>query len=88
MSRPTKLTRNGHLALACAVPAAVFLAASLAGSGGWQPVHTWLTAAVAVFAGSAMCCYTLASATTARGESPRVSHPVSHPRPYAVEQAK
>jgi hypothetical protein len=82
--RARSLNVRGNIALAAALALAGFLALATTGSGGgWTRLHTWLAAAVAGTALTAVTCYALAwrrSATDSpQGESPPVSHPTDTP---------
>lgn len=78
--RTRALNARGNVALAAAVAFAGYLSTNYAGTGGWTGLHTWLAAALAATALTALACYALAwRIGSPRGESPQVSHPTLTP---------
>ncbi|MEU4640809.1 hypothetical protein [Micromonospora sp. NPDC023814] len=78
--RAAALNVRGNVALVAAVAFGCYLGVNYAGAGGWTALHTWLAAALATAALTALTCYALAwRFGSPRGESPRVSHPTGTP---------
>lgn len=87
--RVAALNVRGNIALAGAIAAGVFLAASRLAQGPWLPLHTLLAGLLAAAAVTALTCYLLASAKgSPRGDSPEVTHPPVTPSQTPSEVRK